>query len=120
MYTSSNYESYLENKILNAENFDKEYQKRKEKTVENERNKIKTILSLNGRGLLLHKGRLYTPNATYIKLTVMDELHKRPYSRHPGYQKMIIMTRKDFFCPNMKNEVAEYLARCIECQQVKA
>ena len=49
----------------------------------------------------------------------MNELHKRPYSRHPGYQKMITMIRKDLFWPNMKKEVAEYLARCIEFQQVK-
>jgi len=32
---------------------------------------------------------------------------------------MITMLRKDFFWPNMKNEVAEFLARCLECQQVK-
>ena len=57
-------------------------------------------------GLLVHKGRLYIPNSTNIKLNVMDELHKQPYSGHFGYQKMITMTRKYFFCPNMKKEVA--------------
>ena len=50
----------------------------------------------------------------------MNELHKRPYSEHIGYQKMITMIRKDLFWPNMKKEVVEYLARYIECQQVKA
>ena len=49
----------------------------------------------------------------------MNEIHKRPYPRHPRYQKMISMIRKDFFWPNIKKEVAEYLARCLECQQVK-
>ena len=49
----------------------------------------------------------------------MDKLHKLPYLRHPGYQKMITMIRKDFFWPNMKKEVVEYLSRCLECQQVK-
>ena len=29
------------------------------------------------------------------------------------------MLRKEYFCPNMKTEVAEYIARCFECQQVK-
>ena len=33
---------------------------------------------------------------------------------------MIAMLRKGYFCPNMNNEVAEYISRCIECQQVKA
>ena len=42
------------------------------------------------------------------------------YFGHPGYQKMITMLRKQFFCPNIKNEVVEFLARCIERQQVKA
>ena len=50
----------------------------------------------------------------------MNELHKRPYSGHSRYQKMITMIKKDFFSPKMKKEVAEYLAQCIECQQVKA
>ena len=40
---------------------------------------MKSDLSLNGRGLLLQKGRLYIPNSEDIKLTVMDELHKWPY-----------------------------------------
>ena len=33
---------------------------------------------------------------------------------------MLTMLRKDYSWPNMKNEVVEYIARCIECQQVKA
>ena len=57
---------------------------------------------MNRRGLLLHKGRLYVDNLADIKLTIMDGLHKRAYSGHPRYQKMITMTRKGFFWPNMK------------------
>ena len=30
------------------------------------------------------------------------------------------MLRKDYFWPNMKNELAEYIARCFEYQQVKS
>jgi hypothetical protein len=50
----------------------------------------------------------------------MDELHKRPYTGHPGYQKMITATRKQFYWMGLKKDVAKYLAQCIECQQVKA
>ena len=49
----------------------------------------------------------------------MNDLHKRPYPWHPRNDKMITMIRKDFFWPNMKKEVAQYLASCLECQQVK-
>ena len=38
LFASSNYESDLENQILNAEISDKEYQNLKEKTIENEKN----------------------------------------------------------------------------------
>ena len=29
------------------------------------------------------------------------------------------MLRKDYFWPNMKNELTKYIAKCFECQQVK-
>ena len=44
----------------------------------------------------------------------MDELHKRPYSGHLGYQKMIIATRKQFYWPRLKKDIDKYLAKCIE------
>ena len=69
----------------------------KENNAKNEQNQVKADFSLNQQGLLLHKNRLYIQNIAEINLTVMDELHKRPYSGHPSYQKMITMIRKDFF-----------------------
>ena len=62
---------------------------------------------------------MYVPNVPKVKLLILDEIHKTPYSCHPGYQKTITMLRKEYFWPNMKTEVAEYIARCFECQQVK-
>ena len=47
-------------------------------------------------------------------------MHKKPYSGHPGYQKMITTLRKLFYWPNMKGKTIEYLARCQNIQQVKA
>jgi hypothetical protein len=49
----------------------------------------------------------------------MDEVHKRPYNGHPGYQKMITTTRKLFYSPRLKNDIVDYLAKCLEYQQVK-
>ena len=69
---------------------------------------------------MIYKNRLYVPNIPEIKLLILNEVHKSPYSRHPGYQKMITMLRKEYFWPNIKNEIAEYVAKCIECHQVKA
>ena len=71
---------------------------------------------MNEKGLLLYKDRLYVPNVPKIKLLILNEVHKTPYSGDPGYQKTITMLRKDYFWPNMKNELAEYIARWFECQ----
>ena len=67
-------------------------------------------------GLLTYKDRLYIPNCDDLKRFIMDEL-KRPYTGHPGYQKMITATRKQFYWPGLKKDIAKYLAQCIECQQ---
>ena len=62
---------------------------------------------------------MYVPNVPKVKLLILDEIHKTPYSGHPSYQKTITMLRQEYFWPNMKTEVAEYIATCFECQQVK-
>jgi hypothetical protein len=54
-----------------------------------------------------------------IKNLILVEVHKKPYSGHPGYQKTITTLKKEYFWPGMKTKVVEYLARCLECQQVK-
>jgi hypothetical protein len=70
-------------------------------------------------GLLIYRNRLYIPSCDDFKRFIMDELHKRPYTDHPSYQKMVIATRKQFYWPGLKKYIAEYLAKCLECQQVK-
>ena len=49
--------------------------------------------------LLTYRDRLYIPNCDDLKRFILDELHKRPYTGHPGYQKMITATRKQFYWP---------------------
>ena len=67
----------------------------------------------------LFKDKMYVPSVPKVKLLILDEIHKTTYSGHPGYPKTIIMLRKEYFWPNMKTEVVDYIARCLECQQVK-
>jgi hypothetical protein len=71
-------------------------------------------------GLLTYRNRLYIPDRDDLKRFIMDELHKIPYIGHPGYQKMITTTRKQFYWPGLNKYIAKYLAKCIECQHVKA
>jgi hypothetical protein len=47
----------------------------------------KRDISIDNKGLLRFKNRLYIPDSKDLKLTVLDEVHKKPYYGHPGYQK---------------------------------
>ena len=57
---------------------------------------INTNYNLNEKGLMLYKNRLYVPKIPDVKLLILNEVHKSPYFRHPGYQKMITMLRKEY------------------------
>eukprot|EP00253_Pinus_taeda_P027940 PITA_27940 len=71
-------------------------------------------------GMLYYKKRMYVPNQNSIKNLISDEYHKSHYVGHSGYQKMIIALYKEYYWLGMKKDVAGYLARCLECQQIKA
>ena len=101
----SSYKIELDDKFEDGVKMDKYYQNSREKVIENEYENIKTDFSLNEKGLMLYKNRLYVPNAPEIKLLILNEVHKSPYLGHLGYQKMITMLRKYYFWTNMKNEV---------------
>jgi hypothetical protein len=117
--TRSNYETNLEERVRITAEKDPEYQNIKLKIVDNSTGIEESDFRFSKSGLLMYKNRLYVPESNEIKLLILDELHKKPYSGHPGYQKLITMLRKEFYWPNMKGETTEYLARCLECQQVK-
>jgi hypothetical protein len=70
-------------------------------------------------GLMIYKDRLCILDAKELKKLILDEMPKKPYSRHPGYQKTIIVVRKQYFWPRMKNEIVDYIASCLEFQRVK-
>jgi hypothetical protein len=75
---------------------------------------------LEADGLLLYKDRVYIPNVQELKLVILKEMHNMTYVGHPGYQKTVAAVKSHYFWPGMKREIVEYIARCMECQKVKA
>ena len=73
--------------------------------TENATKSLGTSYSLDEKGLILYKNRFYVPNIPKIKFLILNEIHKSPHYGHPHYQKTITMLRKDYFWPNMKNEL---------------
>lgn len=71
-------------------------------------------------GILLHKNKIFVPNFQDLKCIIFHEMHNVPYARHPGYQKAVAAIKSHYFWPTMKEEIIKYIARCMECQKVKA
>ena len=113
------FQSYLRQQIVNHNAEDEMYVHIKDKLQQQSLEKKYEGYKLEEDGLLTYKNIIYIPNIEDLRRFAMDEIHQPPYSGHPGYQKMIATTRKQYFWPRMKKDMAEYLSRCMKCQQVK-
>ena len=76
--------------------------------------------SVNSDGILLYRGSVYVLEYGELRNLVMLEGHKAPYSAHPGVKKMHADLKRYYYWPGMKRDIADFVARCLECQRVKA
>jgi hypothetical protein len=68
----------------------------------------------------VYKRRVYVPNSPELRSAILKEMHNVPYARHPGYHKTISIVKSQYYWPGMIREIVEYLAKCLECQKLKA
>jgi hypothetical protein len=71
-------------------------------------------------GILRYRNRVYVPNSQELRSVILKEMHNVPYAGHPGYQKTVSAVKSQYYWPGMKHEIVEYIAKCLECQRVKA
>ncbi|KAL0549645.1 hypothetical protein IC582_014132 [Cucumis melo] len=76
--------------------------------------------SISSDGGLVFERRLCVPSDSAIKTELLSEAHSSPFSMHPGSTKMYQDLKRVYWWRNMKREVAEFVSRCLVCQQVKA
>ena len=70
------------------------------------------------QGLLFKGDRICVPRS--MRQQVMQESHDVPTAGHPGGRRMYIAVRENFYWPNMKKEVEDYVKTCKTCQTSKA
>jgi hypothetical protein len=116
----SMYQTEMKDRILEAANVDLQYKNLVAKLQQRERPQTKESYTLGANGLLLYKNRVYVPNVRELKLEILKEMHNVAYAGHPGYQKTVAAIKSHYFWPGLKKEITEYIARCMECQKVKA
>ncbi|WMV30081.1 hypothetical protein MTR67_023466, partial [Solanum verrucosum] len=71
-------------------------------------------------GVLRHQGRLCVPDVDGLRETIVEEAHGSRYSIHPGATKVYRELREIYWWNEMKRDIADFVARCSNCQQVKA
>ncbi|GJY45049.1 putative reverse transcriptase domain-containing protein [Tanacetum coccineum] len=54
-----------------------------------------------------------------VRTLIMDEAHKSKYSIHPGADKMYYDLRDRYWWPGMKNDIVEYVSKCLTYLKVK-
>jgi len=62
---------------------------------------------------------MYIPNVDELREKILDEAHSSRYSIHPGATKMYRDLRQHYWWRRMKKDIVEYVARCLNYQQVK-
>ena len=112
-------QSDLRQQIVDHVARDELYEQVKDKLQQQSFEKRYEGYKLGEDGLLTYKNKIYIPNVAYLRRIVMDEIHQAPYSGHPGYQKTIATSRKQYFWPEMKKDIAKYISKFMKCQQVK-
>ena len=75
--------------------------------------------ALDEYGILQFNGIIYVQAERDKNKNILQEMHNIPYVGHSSYEKTIEFVSKQYYWIGMKNGVAEYIARCMECEKVK-
>jgi hypothetical protein len=62
---------------------------------------------------------MYMPDNKALKQKLLREAHESKFIIYLGSTKMYQDLKQYYWWPNMKKEVAGYVAKCSICQQVK-
>ncbi|XP_070035368.1 uncharacterized protein [Nicotiana tomentosiformis] len=76
-------------------------------------------VTISDDGVLPHLGRLCVPNVDGLREKILEEAHRSRYSIHPDATKVYCDLRQHYCWRRMKKDIVEYVARCLNCQQVK-
>ena len=69
--------------------------------------------------VLMMGNRMCVPNSDGLGKEILDKAHNAPYAMHLGTTKMY-NTLQHYWWPGLKKDVAEFVSKCLTCQQVKA
>jgi hypothetical protein len=108
----------LYDRIVTAQRNDEDIQTIKQKLAEGDPKY--TCFKKDHRDVVWFGKRLVVPIDQEIKKIILDEAHKSKFSIHPGSTKLYQDLKRNFWWPNMKVDIAKYVAECDTCHRMKA
>ncbi|WRX07784.1 Integrase zinc-binding domain - like 1 [Theobroma cacao] len=70
-------------------------------------------------GVLRYGTRLYVPDSDGLRREILEEAHMAANVVHPGATKMYQDLKEVYWWEGLKKDVAEFVSKCLVCQQVK-
>ena len=68
----------------------------------------------------MFRDRIWIPKFGDVRKLILEDSHRSKYSIHPGNNKMYQDMKPRYWWPRMKIEIADFVAKCVTCAQVKA
>ncbi|GKB77111.1 putative reverse transcriptase domain-containing protein [Tanacetum coccineum] len=81
---------------------------------------LKPIFEIHSDGIWYFENRVWLLLFGGLRDLIMHESYKSKYSIHPGSDKMYQDLKKLYWWPNMKDDIATYVSKCLTCAKVKA
>ena len=78
-----------------------------------------TDFRVDDEGVIRLGSKLCVPSDSAIREAILTEAHSSSFSIHPGSTKMYRDLKTHFWWNGMKRDIAEFVGKCLTCQQVK-
>ena len=79
-------------------------------------NRRRKYLKVDDEGIIRNGSRTWVQNVKDLRKEIMKEAYSSAYSIHPVSTKMYQDMKQYYWWENMKNDVAEYVSKCLTCQ----
>ena len=77
-------------------------------------------MTCDSDGILRLGRRIFVPSVDNLRREILEEAHCSIYAMHPGSTKMYRTQKEYYWWQGMKKDIADYVSKCLTCQQVKA
>ena len=80
----------------------------------------KPEFQIRHNSVIVRGSRMFVPKIGELKREIIEEAHSSAYAMHPGSTEMYHTLREHYWWKGMKKEIADFVSKCLTCQQVKA